>query len=136
MLALTTFDDDDHLYPALAAGACGFPGQGRPPGELLDGIRGAAAGDRPFSQSPLRRLVDQAAAGHQAPPAVPALPSSLTEREHEVLALVGRGAVEQGDRGAAVYRHHHGQEHVASLMAKTGCQNRIGLAVLANRAGR
>ena len=60
VLVLTTFGDDDHLYPALTAGACGFLLKDAPPAELLDGIRRAAAGDSPFSQDVLRRLVRRA----------------------------------------------------------------------------
>ncbi|NBM16322.1 response regulator transcription factor, partial [Streptomyces sp. GC420] len=60
VVALTTFDDDDHLYPVLAAGACGFLVKDAAPAELLDGIRRAARGDDPFSTSVLRRLIGQA----------------------------------------------------------------------------
>uniref|UniRef100_UPI00117E4997 response regulator n=1 Tax=Streptomyces africanus TaxID=231024 RepID=UPI00117E4997 len=67
VLALTTFDDDDHLYPALAAGMCGFLVKDASPGDLLDGIRRAAAGDRPFSPEVLGRLVDTAVAARAQP---------------------------------------------------------------------
>jgi DNA-binding NarL/FixJ family response regulator len=60
VLVLTTFGDDDHLYPALTAGACGFLLKDAPPAELLDGIRRSAAGDSPFSQDVLQRLVQRA----------------------------------------------------------------------------
>ncbi|SNR93697.1 two component transcriptional regulator, LuxR family [Streptosporangium subroseum] len=136
VLAVTTFDDDDHLYPVLAAGAVGFVTKDAPPGDLLNAIRGAARGERMFSQSPLRRLVDQAASGHRAPPAVPALPSSLTGREHEVLALVAEGLSNREIAERLYIGITTVKSHVASVMTKTGCQNRIALAVLANRAGR
>ncbi len=60
VLVLTTFGDDDHLYPALTAGACGFLLKDASPEELLDGIRRAAAGESPFSPEVLRRLVHRA----------------------------------------------------------------------------
>ena len=60
VVVLTTFDDDDHLFPALAAGAIGFLVKDAAPDELLTAVRAAAAGESPFSQSVLRRLVDQA----------------------------------------------------------------------------
>ena len=47
VLVLTTFGDDDHLYPALTAGACGFLLKDAPPADLLDGIRRAAVGRQP-----------------------------------------------------------------------------------------
>ncbi|GLZ07524.1 DNA-binding response regulator [Actinomadura sp. NBRC 104412] len=136
VLALTTFDDDDHLYPALAAGACGFVVKDTPPGELLDAIRRAADGGSPFSQSVLSRLVDQAVrargTGH-APSAAP-LPE-LSPREREVLTLVAAGHSNQ----EIAQRLHLGvttvKTHVGNLMNKTGTHNRIRLAVLAVRAG-
>ncbi|TDD37712.1 response regulator transcription factor [Actinomadura sp. KC06] len=130
VLALTTFGDDDHLYPALAAGACGFLLKSAPPGDLLDAVRRAAAGGTPFSQEVLGRLVERAVS-------VPAAadPGDLTPREREVLVLVAAGL---SNREIAA-RLHVGvttvKTHVAALLAKTGCPNRIRLAVFAVRAG-
>ncbi|MER6950533.1 response regulator transcription factor [Nonomuraea sp. NPDC000554] len=134
VLAVTTFDDDDHLYPALEAGVSGFVTKDTPPAALLDAVRKAADGDRAFSQSTLSRLVDQASTGRR--PALSPLPSSLTAREREVLDLVAQGLsnrqiAERLNVGVSTIK-----THVASVMTKTGCQNRIGLAVLADRARR
>ncbi|MEV4417659.1 response regulator transcription factor [Catellatospora sp. NPDC049609] len=130
VVVLTTFDDDDHLYPALAAGACGFLVKDASPGELLDGVRRAAAGDSPFSQTVLRRLVDQAVRTQGARAPAPA-PAGLTEREREVLGLVGAGM----SNPEIAARLHLGvttvKTHVANLMAKTGAANRVQLAVYA-----
>ncbi|MEU4839499.1 response regulator transcription factor [Nocardia testacea] len=133
IVALTTFDDDDHLYPALAAGMCGFLVKDSSPGDLLDGIRRAAAGDRPFSPEVLRRLVDTAVAarvtsGEQPPrPAEPAV--ALTPREAEVLRLVTAGL----SNTEIARRLHIGvttvKTHIANLLSKTGAGNRVGLAV-------
>jgi DNA-binding NarL/FixJ family response regulator len=135
ILVLTTFDDDDHLYPALAAGACGFLVKDAAPEELLDGIRKAADGDSPFSPAVLRRLVHRAvrARAEQAAPADP-LPT-LTPRERDVLALTGAGLsnqeiAEQLHLGVTTVK-----THLANLMTKTGAANRVRLAVLAVRAG-
>ncbi|MEU8077768.1 response regulator transcription factor [Catellatospora citrea] len=134
VLVLTTFDDDDHLYPALAAGACGFLVKDASPDELLDGVRRAAAGDSPFSPAVLRRLVEQAVRHQRAPVAVPDLPG-VTEREREVLALVGQGL----SNPEIAARLHLGvttvKTHVANLMTKTGSANRVQLAVHAASAG-
>ncbi|MFI9204336.1 response regulator [Streptomyces sp. NPDC053048] len=136
VLALTTFDDDDHLYPALSAGACGFLVKDTPPGELLDAVRRAAAGESPFSRDALRRLVAQAV-GHRPDAADPplGLPLGITAREREVLGLVGAGL----SNGEIADRLHLGvttvKTHVASLMSKTGRTNRIRLAVLAVQSG-
>ncbi|CAM3336253.1 response regulator transcription factor [Kibdelosporangium persicum] len=131
VLALTTFDDDNHLYPALAAGACGFLVKDSEPDELLAGIRRAFAGDSPFSPPVLRRLVSRALRAEGGGPALP----EMTAREREVLALVGAGL----SNGEIARQLHVGvttvKTHVASLLAKTGCPNRIRLAVLAAQAG-
>ncbi|MFC0530681.1 response regulator [Phytohabitans kaempferiae] len=135
VVVLTTFDDDDHLYPALAAGACGFLVKDAAPEDLLDGVRRAAAGDSPFSPDVLRRLVASAVHSRSAP-TYPARPDfGLTPRETEVLALVGEGM----SNGEIAERLHLGvttvKTHIASLMTKTGAPNRVRLAVLAVQSG-
>nr|WP_243717203.1 response regulator transcription factor [Actinomadura sp. KC345] len=130
VLALTTFGDDDHLYPALAAGACGFLLKSAPPGELLDAVRRAAAGETPFSREILGRLVERAVSARPETD-----PGDLTPRERQVLALVAAGLTNQ----EIAARLHLGvttvKTHVAALLAKTHCPNRIRLAVFAVRAG-
>jgi DNA-binding NarL/FixJ family response regulator len=128
VVVLTTFGDDDHLYPALTAGACGFLLKDAPPVELLDGIRRAAAGDSPFSPEVLQRLVRRAVAARvEAPPPV----AGLTARERDVLNLVAEGLsnTEIADRlhiGVTTVK-----THITSLMTKTGSPNRVRLALCA-----
>ncbi|WP_020671026.1 response regulator transcription factor [Amycolatopsis nigrescens] len=136
VVVLTTFDDDDHLYPALNAGACGFLAKNAAPAELLDAIRRAAAGDNPFSPAVLRRLVDQAMRSRTTRDDDPKRRlDGVTERERSVLALVGAG-LPNADIGLQL---HLGvttvKTHVANLMLKTGCANRVQLAVLAAQCG-
>ncbi|HWM05204.1 MAG TPA: response regulator transcription factor [Actinophytocola sp.] len=132
ILVLTTFDDDEHLYPALDAGACGFLAKDASPAELLAGIRRAAAGESPFSPHVLRRVVRRAVSASSAP-AGPREEVSLTEREREVLDLVATGR-SNAEIAACL---HIGvttvKTHVAKLMNKTGSRNRVQLAVTANR---
>jgi DNA-binding NarL/FixJ family response regulator len=128
VLVLTTFGDDDHLYPALTAGACGFLLKDAPPAELLDGIRRAAAGGSPFSEEVLTRLVQRAV---QARPEQPRPADDLTTREREVLDLVAEGLsnTEIGERlhiGVTTVK-----THITSLMTKTGSPNRVRLALYA-----
>jgi DNA-binding NarL/FixJ family response regulator len=134
IVVLTTFDDDDHLYPALSAGACGFLVKDAAPAELLDGIRRAAAGESPFSPDVLGRLVTHAVRAHTGDtPTV--LPESLTARERDVLALIGTGLSNK----EIADRLHLGvttvKTHVANLMTKTGSPNRVRLALLAAETG-
>jgi DNA-binding NarL/FixJ family response regulator len=135
IVVVTTFDDDDHLYPALAAGACGFLVKDAAPAELLDGIRKAADGDSPFSQAVLRRLVDRAVRSREAVAPTPApVLAALTTRERDVLELVGEGLSNQ----EIADRLHLGvttvKTHITNLMTKTNSPNRVRLAVLALRA--
>jgi DNA-binding NarL/FixJ family response regulator len=134
VVVLTTFDDDAHLYPALAAGACGFLAKDVAPADLLDAVRRAADGDSPFSAAVLRRLVDQAVRSRAADRAQEPGPE-LTPREREVLVLVGAGLA----NAEIAERLHLGvttvKTHVANLMTKTGCANRVRLAVFAVQQG-
>jgi DNA-binding NarL/FixJ family response regulator len=128
VVVLTTFGDDDHLYPALTAGACGFLLKDAPPVELLDGIRRAAAGDSPFSPEVLQRLVRRAVAARVG---VPRPVTGLTARERDVLDLVAEGLsnTEIADRlhiGVTTVK-----THITSLMTKTESPNRVRLALFA-----
>ncbi|GLY90796.1 response regulator [Actinoallomurus iriomotensis] len=134
VIVLTTFDDDDHLYPALATGACGFLAKDIAPGELLDAIRRAVRGETPFSAPVLRRLVARAVSTRPAADA-DAGRLDITARERTILELVAAGLsnAEIGERlhlGITTVK-----THIANLMTRTGCQNRVRLAVLAARHG-
>lgn len=129
ILVLTTFDDDEHLYPALTAGATGFLVKDTSPTDLLDAVRRASAGDFTLSPHLLRRLVDRATSARAGESADAAEPVPLTDRESEVLPLVVDGLSNQ----EIADRLHLGvttvKTHIANLMDKTGSQNRVQLAV-------
>lgn len=137
VLVLTTFDDDEHLYPALDTGACGFLAKDASPADLLAGIRRSAAGENPFSPHVLRRVVRRAlSAGQQAPDGAEETGKvTLTDREREVLDLVA-DARSNAEMAACL---HIGvttvKTHVTNLMSKTGSRNRVQLAVTASRFG-
>ena len=136
IVVLTTFDDDDHLFPAIAAGACGFLVKDAAPEDLLDGIRRAAADDSPFSPSVLRRIMAQAVAGRIATPTPAIRPElGLTSRETEVLALVGQGLSNAEIADGLHLGVTTVKTHIGSLMTKTGATNRVRLAILAYRHG-
>ncbi|MCZ7437378.1 response regulator transcription factor [Micromonospora sp. WMMC241] len=128
IMVLTTFGDDDHLYPALTAGACGFLLKDAPPADLLDGVRRAAAGDSPFSPEVLRRLVQRAV---HARSDAPRRTVELTAREQDVLGLVAEGL----SNTEIAERLHIGvttvKTHITSLMTKTASPNRVRLALWA-----
>ncbi|OZF33604.1 response regulator transcription factor [Rhodococcus sp. 14-2483-1-2] len=131
VLVLTTFDDDDHLYPALAAGAAGFLVKDTEPAELLDAIRRVADGELPFSPYLLRRLVNRAVEEGRAVERTENV--ELSPREIEVLRLVSEGLGNQEIADCLHLGVSTVKTHVANLMAKTECNNRVRLAVWAYR---
>ena len=126
ILVLTTFDDDEHLYPALAAGASGFLVKDTEQSELVAAVRRVAAGELVLSAHVLQRLVARAVDA-RGPVSVESV--MLTDREEDVLPLVIEGMSNQ----EIAARLHLGvttvKTHVANLMTKLGAQNRVQLAV-------
>lgn len=131
ILVLTTFDRDDYVYRALKAGAAGFLLKDVPRSQLLHAIRLVAQGDELLSPSITRKLVERFLRGPQAT----GLLDRLTQREREVLELVGRGLsnLEIADRlvlGEATVKTHLG-----SVFTKCGLRDRAQAVVLAYESG-
>jgi len=135
VVVLTTFDDDDRLYPALDAGACGFLAKDVPPSTLVDAIRRAVAGESPYSPTVLHRVVTRAASAWGGEGRRRRGTIRFTEREQEVLRHVAAGL----SNGEIADRMHIGittvKTHVSNLMTKTDSPNRVRLAVLAIQEG-
>ncbi|MVU82486.1 response regulator [Nocardia sp. ET3-3] len=133
VLVLTTFDDDEHLFPALAAGASGYLVKDTDPEQLVAAITRVYEGELLFSPPLLRRLVQRAV---ESPAETSSPAVDLTAREWEVLALVGAGH----SNAEIAQRLHLGvttvKKYLATLMDKTGCDNRVRLAVFAVRSAR
>ena len=135
VVALTTFDDDDHLYPALAAGAVGLLTKDSSPAELLTAVRRAAAGENPFSTAVLRRLMDRAlTTGTAAQARIDELPM-LTDRERDVLTHLGSGLPNAEIAERMSISVTTVKTHLTAVMDKTGSRSRVHLALLAVRAG-
>jgi DNA-binding NarL/FixJ family response regulator len=140
VVVLTTFDDDDYVYAALRAGASGFLVKDMALEDILAAIRVVAAGDALIAPSVTRRLIEQFArpAPPPAPPPRPARPRELpgvTDREREVLILVGRGLSNGEIAGRLVISTATAKAHVARLLAKLGARDRVQLVILAYQAG-
>ncbi|KAB7834445.1 response regulator transcription factor [Streptomyces mobaraensis NBRC 13819 = DSM 40847] len=143
VLVLTTFDDDEYVYGALRAGASGFLLKSMALDAILDAIRVVAAGDALIAPSVTRRLIADFA-GTPGPPAPepdaePAADSSpiagITDREREVLALVGQGLSNTEIAERLVISAATAKTHVARLFAKLGARDRVHLAITAFETG-
>ena len=134
VLILTTFDQDDHVYDAVRAGATGFLLKTAPAEQLVAAVRVAAAGEAMLAPSITRRLLDEFVrrpSSRTAPPAV----AALTEREREVLVLVARGLSNQEIAQALVVSEGTVKSHLNRLLAKLGVRDRVQAVVLAYEAG-
>ena len=142
-LPLTTFDDDEYVYGALRAGGSGFLLKSMALDAILDAIRVVAAGDALIAPSVTRRLIaDFAGTSGPAvpePDAEPAADSSLiagiTDREREVLALVGQGLSNTEIAQRLVISAATAKTHVARLFAKLEARDRVHLAIIAFETG-
>jgi DNA-binding NarL/FixJ family response regulator len=135
VLVLTTFDEDALVFEAIRAGAAGFLLKDAEPTELLRGIRVAAAGDTLLAPQAARRLV-AAFASSPAPtgPAAATL-GLLTDREREVVALVGRGLSNDEIAERLVISPATARTHVSRAMVKLGARDRAQLVVFAYESG-
>ena len=135
VLILTTFDDDDYVYAALRAGASGFLVKHMALDDILTAIRVVAAGDALIAPGVTRRLIAQFAS--QPVPATP--PSGqidgITDREREVLILVGRGMTNAEIAGSLFISTATVKAHVARLLAKLGARDRVQLVITAYQTG-
>jgi two-component system, NarL family, response regulator LiaR len=130
VIALTSFLDDDKVFPAVRAGAAGYLLKDVEPAELVKAIRTVHAGEGLLHPAVAARLMEEVAAsgGREAP-------DSLTPREREVVALIARGlsnkriALELGISEKTV------KTHVSSILGKLGLTDRTQVALYAVREG-
>ncbi len=135
ILIVTTFDQDEHVFAALHAGASGFILKDTPPERLLDAIRVVAAGDALLTPSVTRRLI-AAFTRQPRPPAVPdARLAQLTAREREVLAQVAAGRSNAEIAAALHLSVATVKTHVSRLLAKLDSRDRAQLVVIAYQSG-
>jgi DNA-binding NarL/FixJ family response regulator len=136
VIVLTTFDDDDYVLRALAAGADGFLLKDTPPPEILEAIRRVADGDPMLSPSVTRSLIKQVAPpdSSRAARALQRL-GVLTQRELEVARAVGRG-LSNADIAAELFLSVPTvKAHVSRLFEKLAVTNRVQIAIVVHDAG-
>ena len=134
VLVLTTFDLDDYVYEALAAGASGFLLKDVPEDQLVAAIRMAADGGAIFSPSVTRRLIEEISQ-RARPKEPPAALDELTPREVEVLGLVARGLSNAEIAETLVVSEHTAKTHVAHILGKLGLRDRVQAVVVAYESG-
>jgi DNA-binding NarL/FixJ family response regulator len=159
VVVLTTFDDDEHVFGALRAGASGFLVKDVEPEELLQAVRVVARGDALLAPSVTRSLIAAFTAGHSGPGDGPAAPpgsgpgvsgpaarpragpgtppglATLTDREREVVALVAAGLSNDEIAGRLVVSPLTAKTHVSRAMTKLAARDRAQLVVLAYTHG-
>ncbi|GGO54586.1 response regulator [Streptomyces lasiicapitis] len=134
VVILTTFDVDDHVYGALRAGASGFLVKDTEPMELLHAVRVAARGDALIAPTVTRRLIAEFAGRVKRPEPDTRL-NSLTQREREVMGLVGAGLTNDEIAQRLVLSPATAKTHVSRVMTKLGVRDRAQLVVLAYESG-
>jgi DNA-binding NarL/FixJ family response regulator len=132
VLALTTFDTDQHVVDALRAGAVGFLLKDVTSDGLADAVRRAAAGEPVVAPSVLSRLMDHFTS---QPPPPPAGLAELSERELEVLARIGAGLSNAEIAADLVVSMATVKTHVRHILAKLGVRDRAQAIVVAHDAG-
>ncbi|MGW1203587.1 response regulator [Streptomyces cyaneofuscatus] len=134
VVILTTFDMDDHVYGALRSGASGFLVKDTEPMELLHGVRVVARGDALIAPAVTRRLISEFANRRKQPAPSPRL-NALTEREREVMGLVGAGLSNDEIAARLVLSPATSKTHVSRIMTKLGVRDRAQLVILAYESG-
>ncbi|GAA4898009.1 response regulator [Streptomyces coeruleoprunus] len=134
VVILTTFDVDDYVYGALRAGASGFLVKDTEPMELLHAVRVVARGDALIAPAVTRRLIAEFAGRGRRPDPSPRL-NALTEREREVMGLVGAGLSNDEIARRLVLSPATAKTHVSRIMTKLDVRDRAQLVILAYESG-
>ncbi len=131
ILVVTSFAEDEQIFPALKAGALGYLLKDASPRDLLQAIRNVRQGESSLHPAIGRRLIHQLS----EPPVSSAKETLRTEREVEVLKLVAQGLSNQGIADALVVSERTVGKHVGNILEKLHLANRTQAALYALREG-
>jgi DNA-binding NarL/FixJ family response regulator len=134
VVMLTTFDDDDYVYGALRAGASGFLVKDMALEDIIAAVRVVAAGDALIAPSVTRRLIEEFA-GRPEPASAGRSLDVLTERERELLTLVGRGLSNTEIAAGMTITMTTVKTYVGRILAKLDARDRVHLVIIAYEAG-
>jgi DNA-binding NarL/FixJ family response regulator len=136
VLILTTFESDEYVYDALRSGAAGFVVKDTEPADLIQAVRIVAGGDALLSPSITRRLIaDIAARGRPGKTATEYPISRLTDRERQVLTMVGQGKSNDEIASSLFLSPLTAKTHVSRIMTKLTARDRAQLVVIAYETG-
>jgi len=135
VLILTTFDIDEYLFGALRAGAAGFLLKTVEPGNLIEAVRRVAAGDGVIAPEVTRRLLAAFTSMPAPPPEDRPELGSLTSRERDILAALGRGLSNADIAVELSISEATAKTHVSRVLAKLGLTSRVQAAIIAKEAG-
>ncbi len=134
VIMLTTFELDEYVFDALQAGAAGFLIKDSEPADMLRAVRLVAAGESLLSPSVTRRVIESFTSRSALRRPHPRL-AELTEREREVLSLIGEGLSNEEIAGRLVVSPATARTHVSRAMIKLGARDRAQLVVIAYQSG-
>ncbi|MEV8539151.1 response regulator transcription factor [Streptomyces sp. NPDC051572] len=135
VVVLTTFDDDDYVYGALRAGASGFLVKDMALDDIIGAVRIVAAGDALIAPSVTRRLIRDFASSRPEPVRVQRELTGITEREREVLTLVGSGLSNTEIAAELHISVATAKTYLTRLFTKLDARDRVQLVILAYEAG-
>lgn len=135
VIMLTTFDIDDYVYEALQAGASGFLLKDSLPAELVQAVRVVAAGDALLAPSITRRLIEQFGQSRPTTPRANLELNALTDREREVLMLIGSGRSNGEIAGDLFISEQTVKTHVGKILQKLQLRDRVHAVIFAYDAG-
>jgi two-component system, NarL family, response regulator LiaR len=133
VIALTSFTEDDKVFPAIQAGASSYLLKDVSPDDLVEAVRAAYQGEARLHPEITRKLMEQVAQQQAASPAIPV--DDLTEREYDVVRLVARGRSNQEIAQELFISEKTVKTHISHILSKLSLQDRTQLAIYAIRKG-
>lgn len=136
VIVLTSFDDDQHIFPAIRAGALSYILKDVGTGELADTVRKAARGEAVMTPRVAARVMQELRQGSRASgQASGQFDTDLSEREIEVLRLIAEGCSNTEIAERLVISEHTVKRHVSNILSKLHLADRTQAAVYAWREG-
>ncbi|MFI9503788.1 response regulator [Nocardia sp. NPDC052566] len=135
VIVFTTFDLDEYVYAALAAGASGFLLKSTPAQRIITAVQAVVAGDMLLSPTVTRRLIEAYAHQHRTRAIAGPRMADLTPRETEVLRLIGNGLTNAQIAQHLVMSEATAKTHVKRIMGKLGLSSRAQAVVAAYESG-